>query len=81
MLGHWKNFEELETNLTIEELLKILDAAREREAGQRKFMAQLQGISLEDEENGDITELSGNAAHEAGIGIGMGLGYQMEVAS
>lgn len=44
-------------------------------------MAQLQGINLEPEENGDITDLSGNSAHEAGIGIGMGLGYQMEVVS
>ena len=69
----------MESNLTVEELLKILDASREKEAGQRKFMAQLQGIELEDNsEPEDIADLKGVHASQAGFGIGLGLGYTME---
>jgi hypothetical protein len=79
-LGHWKNFDELERNLTIEELLKLLDASREKDASQRKFMAQLQGINLEDskDEVEDVADLKGVHASQAGFGIGLGLGYTME---
>ena len=79
LLGQWRNFEEMENNLTIEELLKILDAAREKETNQRKFMAQLQGINLDDDnEPEDVAGLSGVHASQAGFGIGLGLGYTIE---
>ena len=57
-----------------------MDAAREKDASQRKFMAQLQGINLDDsnDEVEDVANLKGVHASQAGFGIGMGLGYNME---
>lgn len=49
-MGHWKNFEEIEETLCLAEVELILDAARERRAQDRKFMASIQGIDLPDEE-------------------------------
>ena len=77
-MGHWRNFEELEKNLTIEELLKVLDASREKDISNRKFLAQLQGINLDDEGPQDIADLKGVHASQAGFGIGMGLGHVVE---
>lgn len=47
MLGHWKNFDELEENLTIEELNAILDAARKKENDARRFAAALKGVDYD----------------------------------
>lgn len=77
-MGHWKNFDELERNLTIEELLKLLEAAREKDKGDKRFMAQLQGINLDDQEPQDVADLKGVHADQAGFGIGLGLGYTLE---
>jgi hypothetical protein len=83
LLGHWKNYEELESSLCLEELIAILDAIRKKEDRGRKFSAALQGIDLEDSvqekqnhrEVNDVTNLKGFQAAEAGFGIGLGLGY------
>lgn len=78
-MGQWKNFEELESNLTIEELLKILDAARNKDLQDKKFMAQIQGIDLDkDESTEDLADLKGIHASQAGFGIGLGIGYSLE---
>ena len=73
----WKNFDELEESLCVEELIKILNAVRDREHRERVFMAAIQGIDLDEnqQDEGDITELKGFVAQEAGFGINMGLGY------
>jgi hypothetical protein len=74
----WKNYDDLEENLCVEELIAILNALREREKRERVFLAAIQGIDLDDnnkQDEGDITELSGYQASEAGFGINMGLGY------
>ncbi|QMP84190.1 tail assembly chaperone [Streptomyces phage Coruscant] len=47
MLGIWKNFDEMETNLTLAELESLLEAKREREYDEKKFMAALKGVDLE----------------------------------
>jgi hypothetical protein len=47
LLGHWKNFDELESNLSMVELQAILKAARERQWEQNKFTAALKGIKLD----------------------------------
>jgi hypothetical protein len=47
MLGIWKNFEEMETNLTLAELESLLESKRDREYEEKKFMAALKGIDLE----------------------------------
>lgn len=76
-MGHWKNFEELESNLSIGELTAVLKAQREKENKDRKFQAALQGIDLEKEEAEsqlDIADLKGFQAQDAGFGVGEGIG-------
>lgn len=51
MIGVWKNIEELEECLNLDELQAILDASREREHRQNKFAAALKGVNLDDHEN------------------------------
>lgn len=46
LLGHWKNFEELEEALSINELSAILDAMRDRDNRNRQFQAAMQGVDL-----------------------------------
>lgn len=53
MLGHWKNFEDLEESLTIDELNAILDAARERQEREWRFAASLKGIDLPSSDGGE----------------------------
>ena len=47
MIGHWRNFDELEENLSLAELEAILDAERKRQHGINKFNASLKGIDLD----------------------------------
>lgn len=48
LLGHWKNFEELEENLSLPELQLILDSYREVKHRDNKFAAALKGIDLDE---------------------------------
>ncbi len=52
LLGHWKNFDEIEDNLNLEELQTILEASREQEYNRQKFAAALKGVDL-DEKTGN----------------------------
>lgn len=82
-MGHWKNYDDLESSLCVEELLKTIKAIHERENRNNKFQAAIQGIDLEDSkesvteynEEDDITSLNGWRASKAGFGIGLGLGH------
>ena len=56
MLGHWKNFEEMEINLSLPELNAILNAAREQEHARRKFTAALKGVDLDENSSGESPE-------------------------
>lgn len=49
MIGHWKNFEELEENLCLAELYRLLEASREQKHQDRKFAAALKGVDLDKE--------------------------------
>lgn len=51
LLGLWKNIEELEASITLEELQQILDAAREQQYKKNKFMAALKGVNLDESVN------------------------------
>jgi hypothetical protein len=52
---------------------------RDKDGRDRKFLAAIQGIDLEsDEDTGDITELKGMHAQQDGFGIGLGLGYEIQ---
>jgi hypothetical protein len=67
----------------MEELVATLEAIREKEARQQKFMAAIQGIDLdgnqeEIQETNDIVDLSGWKADKEGFGIGQGLGYVVQ---
>jgi phytoene/squalene synthetase len=77
LLGHWKNFDELETNLSLEELTALLEASRKKDFEDKKFAAALQGVDLDDpsENIRDIAELKGYAARQEGFGVGEGLAY------
>ena len=77
MLGHWKNFDELESSISLEELTAILDASRKKEYEDKKFSAAIQGVELdgEEEEVRDIVDLKGYSAHQEGFGIGSGVGH------
>lgn len=54
LLGHWKNFEELEDALCIEELVAIREAAQKAEFQKQKFAAALKGVDLPDPRQEDI---------------------------
>lgn len=47
----WKDYQELEDSLSMPELIEILAAKRKSEHEQRKFLAALQGVSLDEPED------------------------------
>lgn len=47
LLGIWKDYEELETSLSMPELSETLNAKREESFNERKFLAALKGIDIE----------------------------------
>ena len=79
-MGIWKNYDELEDNLSVDELLSTLNAHRKSQREQQRFFAAIQGIDLSEDEPRDIAELAGADAAVAGFGVGMGIGHaRMEV--
>mgnify|MGYP006277781633 CR=1 FL=1 len=66
--------------MSIEELLATLDAMRKKDMADKKFLAALQGVDLEENSSGedDITSLKGFQAQQDGFGIGLGLGHVVE---
>ena len=77
MLGHWKNFDELESNLSLDELTALLDITRKKDYEDKKFLAAVNGIDLEEESQdqdlGDIADLTGYEANREGFGVGQGI--------
>jgi hypothetical protein len=51
LLGHWKDYDELETSLSMPELLATLEAQRAVKWRDYKFQAAMQGVSLPDAES------------------------------
>lgn len=49
LLGIWKDYEELETSLSMPELTATLSAKREDEYNHKKFLAAMQGVDLDKE--------------------------------
>jgi hypothetical protein len=47
LLGIWKDYEELETNISMPELMAILESKREIEYQEKKFLAAIQGVDLD----------------------------------
>jgi hypothetical protein len=55
VLGIWKNYEELEQNMSLPELMATIERTRELDYEEKKFMAAMQGVDL-DEANGKQEE-------------------------
>lgn len=53
LLGIWKSYEELELSLSMEELIETLGGKRELDHQEKKFLAALQGVQLDGEEEVD----------------------------
>lgn len=49
VLGIWKNYEELESSISMPELISILSTRRELDHDEKKFLAALQGVDLDKE--------------------------------
>jgi hypothetical protein len=64
----------------MEEIVLTLSAMRKKEDADRKFMAALQGVDLDESspQGEDITDLKGFKAQQEGFGIGLGLGHVVE---
>lgn len=46
LLGNWRNYEELEDNLSMPELIQTFKSMQKTEDEKRKFLASLQGVDL-----------------------------------
>jgi hypothetical protein len=51
LLGIWKDYNELETSLSMPELLATLESKRELDYTEKKFLAAIQGVDLEENED------------------------------
>ena len=51
LLGIWKDYEELETSLSMPELMATLESKRDLDYHEKKFLAAIQGVDL-DEQSG-----------------------------
>jgi hypothetical protein len=47
LLGIWKDYEELEASLSMAELTETLNAKREADYNEKKFLAAMQGVDLD----------------------------------
>jgi hypothetical protein len=64
LLGIWKNFDELETSISIEELMQILSITRELDYEEKKFLAALEGVNLDDRPAEDGEKVRGQKEWE-----------------
>jgi len=55
LLGNWKNYEELENSLSMPELIQTFKSMQKSESEKRKFLASIQGVDLNQEENENST--------------------------
>jgi hypothetical protein len=47
LLGIWKDYEELESSLSMQELMATLESKREEDYNHKKFLAAIQGVDLD----------------------------------
>jgi hypothetical protein len=77
LLGRWKNFDELESELSLQELMAVIDAIRKKDNDSKKFLAAVNGVDLDaEEESNDVTDLQNRrVADLEGFGENQGLGF------
>jgi hypothetical protein len=51
LLGIWKDYQELETYLSMPELMVTLEVIRELDYSEKKFLAAIQGVDLDGDKN------------------------------
>ena len=51
VLGAWKNFDELESSISMPELMSLLESIRELDYNEKKFLAAMQGVDLDESKN------------------------------
>jgi hypothetical protein len=49
LLGNWKNYDDLENNLSMPELVQTFKSMQKTKEEKRKFLASLQGVDLGEE--------------------------------
>jgi hypothetical protein len=64
LLGIWKNFDELELSISIEELMQVLSITRDLDYEEKKFTAALQGIDLDSQSGAANQEVRGQQEWE-----------------
>jgi hypothetical protein len=52
LLGIWKDYEELETSLSMPELVATLSSKRDLDYQEKKFLAAIQGVDLDKQSGG-----------------------------
>jgi len=65
LLGIWKNIEELEESINLDELRVILKASNEREMRHNRFMAAIQGIDIDKDDEAESQEAFERAQRRA----------------
>jgi ribosomal protein L12E/L44/L45/RPP1/RPP2 len=70
LLGHYKNFDELEETMTLPELMATIGAVYEREKRNHRFVAALKGIDIDEnsEEETDDVAVSPGSLDMFGMG-------------
>ena len=53
LIGAWKNYEELEKSICMKELIEILSNKRDLDYQEKKFLAAMQGVDLDNATNPD----------------------------
>jgi hypothetical protein len=81
--GAWKSFDEVEENLTVDQLMLIIKHSRKRDSMLHKIIMASAGaeVDFDDDDSSeanDITDLKGGLAASEGFGIGFGLEYSVE---
>ena len=77
LTGHWKNFDEFESNLSLDELMAIIEIIRKKDNDDKRFLAAINGVDLDaEEEVSDVSDLMNlKVARDEGFGVNEGLGF------
>lgn len=64
-MGHWKNFDQLESEISLPELFAILEAERKRQDREHKFFAAIQGIDYGADDSGNASKTGDDVVRAA----------------
>lgn len=81
LLGIWKNFDELESSLSIPELMLILEQKRESDYQDKRFSAGIAGVDLEENKSKEVDAWEAMKARVAAKASGIGNGDPNDITS